>query len=140
MPILSFGEYRADVSDYSGQTTKTILNVLPRGDGYGPFPDFSAYTSAMAAACRGYFYARKNDGSIAVFAATSTKLYLLNNTDQTYGDVTQGSSSYSALSASANWQFAQFNKYVVAVQQNVPPPASIDDYATTGQLDDSIPF
>lgn len=121
MPILSFGEFRPDVSDYQGQTTRTILNVLPRGDGYGPFSAFSAYTSAMAAPCRGYFYARKNDGSIAVFAGTSTKLYLLDNTANTFGDVSKGSGTYSALSNNAQWQFAQFNNFVIAVQQNAPP-------------------
>lgn len=121
MPILPFGKYLPDVSDYSGQHTRTLLNVLPRGDGYGPVQDAVAYTSALAAACRGYFYARKNDGSIAVFAGTSTKLYLLNNTTNAFADVSQGSSTYSALSNNAQWQFAQFNNFVIAVQQNCVP-------------------
>jgi hypothetical protein len=38
MPLLPFGEYKPDVSDYEGQATKNVRNVLPRGDGYGPFP------------------------------------------------------------------------------------------------------
>lgn len=120
MPILSFGEYRPDVSDYQGQTTKTILNVVPRGDGYGPFLDFVAFTSALPAAARGYFYARKADGSISVFAGTSTKLYNLNNTDGTWTDVSKGASTYSALSNNAQWQFAQFNNYLFATQANAP--------------------
>ncbi len=147
MPILPFGEYRSDVSDYQGQTTKNILNVIPKGDGYGPFKDLSAFTGALPSACRGYFYARKNDGSIQVFAGTSTRLYTLNNTDQTFSNVSavgpasllltggsflllaDGSShlslatgttatSYSALSSGAQWQFAQFGKYVFATQVN----------------------
>lgn len=121
MPILPFGEYRPDVSDYQGQHTKTILNVLPRADGYGPFPDFVAYTSALPAACRGYFYARKNDGSIAVFAATATNLYLLDNTANTFSNVSQGGGPYLSVSNNAQWQFAQFNNFVIAVQQNVVP-------------------
>ena len=63
MSLLSIGEYRPDISDYEGSTTKNILNAIPRGDGYGPFPSFSAYTQALPAACRGSFYALKSDGS-----------------------------------------------------------------------------
>lgn len=118
--MLSFAEWRPDVSDYQGQTTKTILNVVPRGDGYGPFLDIVAFTTAMAAACRGYFYARKADGSITVFAGTSTKLYNLNNTTGAWADVSKGASTYSALSNNAQWQFAQFNNYVFATQANAP--------------------
>lgn len=120
MPVLSFGEYRPDVSDYSGQHTRTILNVLPRGDGYGPFSNSTAFTSALAAACRGYYYARKADGSITVFAGTSTKLYNLNNTTGAWTDVSKGAGTYSALSSNAQWQFAQFNNLVFATQANAP--------------------
>jgi hypothetical protein len=81
MPLLPWGEYKPDVSDYEGQATRNINNVLPRGDGYGPFASFAAATQAMPAACRGGFYALKSDGSVQVFAGTSTGLYRLNNTD-----------------------------------------------------------
>ncbi len=134
MPVLPFGAYRPDVSDYSGQHTRTLLNVLPRGDGYGPVANASAYTSAMAAACRGFFYARKIDGSVAVFAGTSNKLYLLNNTTNAFADVSKGSSTYSALSSSAQWQFAQFNNFVFAVQQNCVP--QVYDLTSSTLFDD----
>jgi hypothetical protein len=49
MPLLPFGEYKPDVSDYEGQATKNVRNVLPRGDGYGPFPDFAALSQALIA-------------------------------------------------------------------------------------------
>src|SRR4051812_39809255 len=80
MPLLPFGEYRPDVSDFEGQASKNILNVIPRGDGYGPFPSFSIATSALISACRGAFYALKSDGSVQVFAGTSNALYQLDNT------------------------------------------------------------
>lgn len=118
LPLLSFSEYRPDVSDYEGQTSKDITNVLPRGDGYGPFPSMSAFSSALPAACRGIFFARNTDGSILVFAGTSTKLYKLDNSTLSWVDVSLGGSTYTPLAANANWQFAQFNNFVFATQVN----------------------
>jgi hypothetical protein len=118
MPLLAAGDYRPDVSDYLATASRNILNVVPRGDGYGPFSGFSAYTSALPAACRGGFYALKSDGSVITFAATSTKLYRLDNTDYTWTDVSKGASTYSALTSSAQWQFEQFGNLVFATQAN----------------------
>lgn len=119
MPLLGSGDYRPDVSDYEGQATQNILNVLPRGDGYGPFPSFSAYTSTLPSACRGAFYALKSDGTVVTFAATSNKLYLLNNTDFSWTDVSLGGGTYSTLTSTAQWQFAQTGNLVFATQANV---------------------
>ena len=118
LPITPFSEFRPDISDYDGETSKDITNVVPRGDGYGPFAALVAYTATLPGPCRGFYFARKNDGSISVFAATSTKLYQLNNTNQTWTDVSLSGGSYSACGSTANWQFAQFNNFVLAVQVN----------------------
>jgi len=123
MAISSLGEWRPDVSDYDGSFTRNIENVLPRGDGYGPFKDVSAVTSALAAACRGYFTAYNPDGTISIFAGTSTKLYKLDNTDFTWDDVSKASGSYTALPDDDQWQFAQFNSVVIATQINAPVQA-----------------
>lgn len=116
--MLQFGEYRPDISDYEGTTTQSINNAIPRGDGYGPFPSFIVSTSGLVAACRGGFYALKSDGTVQTFAGTSTKLYQLNNTNYTWTDVSLGAGTYSALSATAQWQFAQFGNLVFATQAN----------------------
>ncbi len=118
MPILPIPEYKPDVSDYEGIAAQTVRNVLPRADGYGPFPDFTMFTTALAAACRGFFYARKADGSVLVFAGISTKLYTLSNTDFSWTDVSKAAGTYSALPSTDQWQFAQFNNFVFAVQIN----------------------
>jgi hypothetical protein len=89
MPLLPFGEYKPDVSDYEGTATRNLLNVIPRGDGYGPFRDFSALSQALPAACRGAFYANKSDGSVAIFAGTSDRLYLASNTDYSWTPVSK---------------------------------------------------
>jgi hypothetical protein len=80
MPLLRFAEYKPDISDYEGSSTKRILNVVPRADGYGPFSSFSQFTQSLPAPCRGGFYALNSDGTVSIFAATATKLYQLNNT------------------------------------------------------------
>lgn len=89
MPLLQWGEWRPDVSDYLGTTTKNISNVLPRGDGYGPFADFTALSQALPATCRGGFYALNSDGSIAIFAGTEDRLYLASNTDYSWKPVSK---------------------------------------------------
>lgn len=117
MPVLPFSEYRPDVSDYNGQTSRNIVNALPRGDGYGPQPNLGAVTSALPAPCRGAFLSRNADGSVNIFAGTSTDLYQLNNGSGIWTLVSRAG-GYNPLSTNANWQFAQFNNYVFATQQN----------------------
>lgn len=119
--ILPFGGYEPDKSSYMGASSQTIQNAVPRADGYGPFQDFTEFTSALAAACRGFFYARKTDGSIAVFAGTSASLYKLDNSNLGWDDVSKGGVTYSALPSTDHWQFAQFGNFVVAVQANTVP-------------------
>ncbi len=119
--LIPWGEYRPDVSDYEGQHSKNLLNVLPRGDGYGPMPDVNALTNALPAACRGLFVALKNDGTVAIFAGTAIRLYKLSNIDYTWTDVSKGGSAYVTLNPAENWQFAQFGNNVIAVQANANP-------------------
>lgn len=87
MALLQYSDWRPDTSDYEGTSVHNILNVQPRGDGYGPFPSFSAYTQALPATCRGAFYALKSDGTVITFAGTSDRLWQLNNTDFTWKNV-----------------------------------------------------
>lgn len=115
---LAFGEYRPDVSDHNATYTSSLLNVVARSDGYGPMRSPEQYTQALPAVCRGYFYARKSDGSVAIFAATSDRLYLMDNTDFSWTDVSAGGIAYNAVDGTGQWQFAQFNNIVLATQAN----------------------
>ena len=89
MPLLAWGEFKPDVSDFEGSATKNVRNVIPRGDGYGPFPDFAILSQALIATCRGGFYALKSDGSVAVFAGTADRLWLASNTDYSWTPVSK---------------------------------------------------
>jgi len=134
MAALLFGEYAPDNSDLNRKYTNSVLNVVPRADGYGPFQDISALTAALPGQCRGHFYARKGDGSIAVFAGTATDLYMLDNTLLTWTLVSKGSSSYSTLSTAAQWQFEQFNDFVLATQANAA--LQVYDLTSSSEFDD----
>ncbi len=100
MPLIPWGQWKPDVADYQGDSTKNILNVLPRGDGYGPMPSFAEFVAALPAACRGGFYALKSDGSVAIFAGTVDRLYLLNNSDFTWIPVSKVAAVTSISNAS----------------------------------------
>lgn len=121
MVELPFRGYRPDISDLDTSFSRNVNNVLPRADGYGPIRDLSAFTDALPDTCRGYFYARNTDGSIAIFAGTSERLYKMDNTDFTWDDVSKDTQAYSELSSNSQWQFVQFNNFVIAVQENAVP-------------------
>jgi hypothetical protein len=118
---LDFGPWEPDLSSIANNDAAVILNVYPRKDGFGPFQSLQGFTQALPAGCRGFFFARRSDGSIAVFAGTITDLYLLDNTTFNWVRVSKGGVSYSPLVASSNWSFAQFNDLVIAVQVNTAP-------------------
>jgi hypothetical protein len=99
--MIPFVDYKPDLSAYqTGGGSQLIQNALPRGDGYGPMPGLAIYSQALPAACRGYFYARKTDGSIAVFAGTSNRLFKLNNGDFSWTPVSKVTALTSISNAS----------------------------------------
>lgn len=121
--VVAFPEYAPDLTDIYTGVSSIISGVVPRADGYGPYKQFQAFTKALPGQCRGLFFARRTDDSIAVFAGTATRLYLLNNSDFSWTDVSKGGVAYSALVNTDNWGFVQFEDTVVAAQVNTPPQA-----------------
>jgi hypothetical protein len=121
MPIIPFPEFKPDLADYQAQTGQNVLNVVPRGDGYGPFPSLAALSQSLGLQCRGAFAAYKTDGSVVAFAASATDLYRLDNTTFGWSKVSLGGGPYAAVTTTEQWSFAQFNNLVIAVQGNVAP-------------------
>ncbi len=120
MPLIPFGPYAPDLSDYEASSERDALNVVPRGDGYGPFPSLTALSQSLGSQCRGAFVGYKSDGSVLIFAGTATDLYVMNNTTFGWTKVS-AAGGYSALSAGEQWQFAQFGSEIIAVQANAVP-------------------
>lgn len=134
MPLQPFGEWRPDVSDHDAQYTAAVNNVLPRADGYGPFPGFSAYSTALPDTCRGLYRSIKSDGSIKIFSGTATGLYAMDNGTLAWTNVSKDGDDYAPLSGDALWQFAQFGNFVIAVQANTPP--QVYDLVSSTEFDD----
>jgi hypothetical protein len=120
MPLLSFGPYTPDVSDYEASSERDAQNVVPRGDGFGPFPSLTALSASLGAQCRGAFVGYKNDGSVLIFAGTATDLYVMNNTTFGWTKIS-ASGGYTSVNPTEQWQFVQFNSLVIAVQANAVP-------------------
>lgn len=124
-PLVAFSAWAPDIVAQNTNVTSNIKNVVPRADGYGPHASLLTFTAALPGPCRGAFLARNSDGSVTLFGATATNLYQLNNTNFTWTNVSLAGGPYAALAGSDNWQFAQFNLQVVAVQANVAPQVFI---------------
>jgi hypothetical protein len=121
MPLLSYGEWKPDLSDYEASTSQNVLNVFARGDGYGPVPSLTALSQSLGSQCRGAFVAHNTDGSVTIFAATATDLYIMNNIAFGWIKVSKAGGPYPSVSSAEQWRFVQFNNLVIAVQANVPP-------------------
>jgi hypothetical protein len=100
--LVPWGEWKPDVAPYKGETSPAISNVFPQGDGYGPATNFAALSSALPATCRGFFTAYDDDGTISLFAGTSTRLYKLNNSTYAWLDVSKASATELDYTGSSN--------------------------------------
>src|ERR1700693_6485647 len=118
MPVFPSPEYKPGLADYEGASERAALNVVPRGDGFGPFPSLAALSASLGAQCRGAFASYKSDGSVVVFAGTSTDLFQLSNTTLAWSKVWVGGGPCSGLSVGDMWQFVQFNNLVFETQAN----------------------
>jgi hypothetical protein len=119
--LISFQQYAPDLASISANVTTTATNVIPRLDGYGPFPSLAALTAALPFPARGIFFARNPDSSAALFAGIFNQLYKLNNTTFAWENVSKAAGTYPLLPSTDNWQFVQFDTNVIAVQANVVP-------------------
>lgn len=120
MAMISFAEWRPDVAELNSGFAGDVLNVLSADGSYIPAPSFAAVTSALEGVCLGGFLARELDGTITIFAGTADKLWILDNNTQDWTDASQTGVTYGANDV-AQWSFAQFGPYVIAVNVNDDP-------------------
>lgn len=120
MATVPFAEWRPDAAELNSQFTGDVNNVLCAAGSYLPFPAPSELTGALAAKPLGAFVARSLNGQVTVFVGTVEKLYVMDNTDLTWTDVSKTGATYNA-NDTARWDFEQFGEYVVAVNVNDDP-------------------
>lgn len=120
MSFLPIADYRPDIADINSQFTDEIRNVLPADGSYIPMPDFRPFSNAFPEKPYGAFAARGLDGTTAIFAGTATRLFMLDNTNLSWKDISQPNFRYSA-SEEARWSFASFGNYIIAVNKNNSP-------------------
>lgn len=112
---IPFPAFEPDKSPFGPAASPWVLNCLPVADGWGSCPKLKEISNALPADCRGAFACQKEDGSWQIFAGTATKLYRLNQTNNTWTDVSRTSGGNYAVPTNAQWVFRKFGPYVVAV-------------------------
>jgi len=120
MTVFPIAEYRPDVSELNTGYTDEIRNVIPADGSYIPMPAFKAFTRCFSELPLGAVAVRSLDGATVIFAGTQAKLFVLDNTDLSWRDVSQKGVTYAA-NANARWSFASFGNYVIAVNKNNAP-------------------
>ena len=115
--IIAFPPFEPDKSIFNTNASQTTINCLPIADGWGPMAGFDEQTDALASTCLGSVAVRQADGTIRIFAGTSSNLYELDNSSSPYSwtEVSKTTNGYSVPSGD-KWQFAVFGDYLIAVQ------------------------
>ena len=111
---VKFADYAPDASRYNPAVTDYLRNLVPQGDGYGPFPGWSAFGTALPARCRGGITVRKSDGSAAIYAGTATNLYRFNAATSAWVSVTRVAGGAYAVPDTADWCFTLFGNKLIA--------------------------
>lgn len=118
---IPFAEWAPDSAALNSNVAADVRGVLCAANSYIPFPSLVSVSEPLPDKPLGYFTARSLDGGeVVIFAATSEKIYRMDNTDFSWNDVSQNGTTYAA-SDDALWSFAQFGDYVVAVNKNDDP-------------------
>lgn len=118
--ILEFPEFLPDLPALNNPGMTLVKNAIPGGASYKSFPQYTAYSNALNAYCRGAFSAREPQvGTTFNFAGTATKLYGLGLTSLGVYDDISKVGGYS-LAAEENWAFTQYGDTVIAVSINAP--------------------
>ena len=118
--LIPAAEFRPDVASLNAEYTDELRNVLVADGSYIPAPGFNSFSDPLPAKPLGRISVKRIDGGVSLFAGTSTKLYLLNNSTFAWDDVSKPETTYAA-SEEAQWSFAAFGNFVIAVNENDDP-------------------
>lgn len=118
--FIPVADYAPDIADLNSNFSDTVNNVLCASGLYLPMPSLQALTQALPSRPLGWLSVRTLDGTIRFFAATGTKLYLLNSGTLGWDDVSKPATTYGA-SIDVPWCIKAFGNFIIAVNQNDNP-------------------
>ena len=106
---MNFGEYLPDLAPYGLDGLTVASGVYPAANGYRPVGSFTASPDGtLAAQCLGAYAARAGDGTVYVFAGTTSNLY--SYTGSAWSSKGSGYTGSSLI----GWRFERFGNLVIA--------------------------
>jgi hypothetical protein len=138
--LISFGKFEPDRTKYAPDATTNVINCLPVADGWGPLPDLSVISTALAATCLGAVYIRTSAGAYRIIAGTQTKLYEFNSATLGWTDISRLAGGDYAVPDGDLWKFQPFGPYLIAVNlADAPQYLDIDAGTNFAALPGSPP-
>ena len=117
--MIPFAPFEPDKGPFSAVSTDTATNVLPTSVGWGPMPQLSDLSAALAAQCYGAWWYRNTTGSFGFIAATKTKVYRMTSTG-TWTDISKGGGTYTGPDTGDLWQAERFGTKIYLTNLNDP--------------------
>lgn len=130
---IPLGLFEPDKSKFNGSAIGYCVNAQPVANGWGPMPDLSVISAALATECRGAVYILTSDGVFTIIAATATAIYKLDPTDFSWDDISGTSAPYT-LGVGDEWSFTVFGSQLVI--HNIADPIQVYDIEAGGTCAD----
>lgn len=112
--MIVFPAFEPDRSIFNPASSINVVNCVPVADGWGPLPDLTVISTALAAQCLGAVYVRTSAGAYKIFAGTATKLYQYNSATLGWDDVTRLAGGNYAVPSGDKWSFTVFGSNLIA--------------------------
>lgn len=120
MSFIPIAPYCPDDAVLNSECSENICNVLLGPNSYLPMPSLEPISQALKGEIYGSMAMRDAEGKVIIFVATSSKLYMMDNGENSWRDISREGVPYAASNI-AQWNFAIFGNYIIAVNANDKP-------------------
>lgn len=114
-PFVTFAPFRPDQSTFNKKASRSMTNVIPNMDGFGPMPKLTTVSDALPSQPLGACAVKLSNNTLAIYAGTRTDLYKLDTSTSPYswGNVSKSAAAYN-VPTNDYWQFTVFEPYLAA--------------------------
>lgn len=119
MVYVPIADYRPDVSEMNGETTDTLINVLPADGSYIPVPGVIFFSDNVPEPVLSSYCVRY-DNKVRIFVGCSKNIYTYDIDKRKWKSVSKTGTTYSA-DENDRWNFTLFGSYLIAVNINDAP-------------------